>query len=339
MADTQQEGQKSFNMSETEMQAYAASAVETYLKTMGFDKVDAKHKVNPQGDEKVQVDKKPEERMMDILKGMTSNDAGIKAKAIAGAGTTVDADGGIFVPETIDMNIMRIINDYGVARRLFTTYPLGKEQKLNRVKLTSGVAVEWVAEGGVKPASKAAFGTITATIAKLAGITVLTQELIEDSNISLIPFLTKLFGEALALEEDRVAFGGVTSTDPFTGLFNNIAGMTKMSLAATKTAFSDLTYDDLIVFTNSLKSYHRRNAKILLSADALSAVEKLKDGNGTYIINPTAATPTIRGFQYEVIENAPTSAAGKPIMLLEISLNSTFLINLAQRFQLQVLEV
>ena len=54
----------------------------------------------------------------------------------------------------------------------------------------------------------------------------------------------------------------------------------------TAAAASTVTADELISLIYALKSPYRRNAKFLMNDATVSAIRKLKDGNGVYLWQP-----------------------------------------------------
>ena len=129
-----------------------------------------------------------------------------------------------------------------------------------------------------------------------------------------------LFGQAIAKEEDRVVFtGDVTAGDPFNGVLHN-SDVTAFTLPSTKTAFSDVTADNLADVTSLLPAALSSGAKFYLHRTVLNVLRKLKDSSGNYIwAQPTAdgQPGMIWGFPYTLCELMPSitaSGAGKPFM-------------------------
>lgn len=296
------------------LETFGKSVLEGVIEKLGLDNVDLKHKIHPFEDEKALLEKSPEMRLHSLLCGIKRQDLDMVTKAIGGMNETTSADGGFFVPDEIDNEILRVMTEFGTARQEMFVFPMGKAKKIIMPTLEQSVSVGWVVEGGMKPTSKAQFGTISLETKQMAGITVLTNQLLEDANIQIGKFIINLFGEALGMEEDKQFWGGDGTV--FTGVFN-ANGPTVYTLPATKTKVTDLTYEDLIKVKNSVPVYYLRNAKWYFHRSVLTVIETLKDGNGQYIFKPDLKT--LLGYPVVVLEDAPsfdgTADAGKTFML------------------------
>jgi len=85
-----------------------------------------------------------------------------------------------------------------------------------------GIVGYWTGEGKDLQESEPTFGDITLTAKKLTGYTKVSEELLQDSAISLEPFLRRQFGEAWAWFEDLAFLRGTGSGQPL-GILNAAA--------------------------------------------------------------------------------------------------------------------
>lgn len=230
-----------------------------------------------------------------------------------------DSEGGYFVRPEYRNTLISIIEKYGLARQDCTIIPM-QSTELVMPKLTGGVQTYWIGEGQTIPQTQPSFGEFRMTIKKLAALVPMTSELLADSSIPIANLLSMLFGQAIAKEEDRVVFtGDVTAGDPFNGVLHN-ADVTAFTLPSTKTAFSDVTADNLADVTSLLPAALSSGAKFYLHRTVLNVLRKLKDSSGNYIwAQPTAdgQPGMIWGFPYTLCELMPSitaSGAGKPFM-------------------------
>ena len=74
-----------------------------------------------------------------------------------------------------------------------------------------------------------------------------------------------------------------TGTGQPTGIFTVNGG----EVGVTAAGSTAVTADELISLVYSLKSPYRRNAKFLANDATISAIRKLKDGNGVYLWQPS----------------------------------------------------
>jgi HK97 family phage major capsid protein len=206
--------------------------------------------------------------------------------------------------------VNRFTLQYGVARRDMRYMPFSGAGNSRTIPLLdSSVSVFWVGEAGAKPSTKPAFGYVTQTLKKIAAIVPMTEELLEDSAIDIIALLGELFGEAVAMEEDRVFFAGNTgSGDPFNGVIN-ASGVVPTLLGSGDDA-NDLNADDLLDLIGSVPPQIQKNGKFYMHSSILRCIQKLKSTvTGNYIWQgPVGGQPgTIWNRPYETVDVLPDS--------------------------------
>jgi len=248
------------------------------------------------------------ERTYRFLKAVTVGDQ-LSARALS-EGT--DSAGGYLVPEEFRAEVMRVVEKHGIARRRCSVLPM-KTDTLKVPKLTSSVTVYWPAEGAKITASQPAFGLVTLAAKECAGITPATSQLLEDAGVDIVDFLSTIFGEALAKEEDKQVLAGTGS--PITGLLGS-GDVNVVTMGAGKTAFSDITADNLLDLIDAVDSGTEDGAQFYMHKNILTYIQKLKDSQGNYIWHaPMGNKPaTIWGYPYTltgVMPAAADSGAGK----------------------------
>lgn len=234
-------------------------------------------------------------------------------KAIVAGDTTeakdlsegVDAAGGYLVPTEFQAEVIRVIPQYGIARKDCRIIPMGSKSK-TIPNLTSGVTAYWTAEGIAKSQSTPSFGLVTLTAQKLAGLCPTTDELLEDSAVDIYNLLVELFAEAFAKEEDTQLFTGTGS--PITGIFGK-TGVNSVDL--TSTAITGIKASDLLDMVNAVDDFSEKNGKFYLNRTVLNVLRKLKSTTGQYIFQePTANAPgSIWGYPYERCQVLPAVSA------------------------------
>jgi len=241
-------------------------------------------------------------RAVELLKAVVRGD-GIAARALSEG---VDTAGGYLVPEEFRAEVIRVARQYGIARRLCRVLPVRRDA-LKVPKLTSSVTVYWPDEGAVITTSQPAFGLVTITPKKCAGITPITSELLEDADVDVLEFLTQIFGEAIAKEEDKQLLTGTGS--PITGLLGS-ADVNVVTMAAGKTSFADVTADDLLALIDAVDSGTEEGAYFFFHKNILTHLRKLKDSNGNYILQrPADGKPgTLWGYPYITTDVMPSNS-------------------------------
>ena len=283
------------------------------------------------------IEKTDKEKIADFFKALISGDT----KALTtSSGDTPKA--GYLIPTEFQAEVLRVMHDeYGVARRDMRYLPFAGVGNTRTIpKLGTSVSVAWTNEGGAKTSTQPTFGLVTQTLKKLAAIVPLTEELFEDSAISLIPLLTELFAEALAKEEDTQFFAG--SGSPWTGILNN-GSVADVTLGGGE-GFDDLNADDLLDMTAEVSSTMRRNGKFYMHTTILNLIKKLKDENDNYIYEKPggqdAPNGKIWGYAVEVVDVMPalTDSASNKAFVIFSDLKKTCIFGDKQQMRVRVLE-
>ncbi len=145
--------------------------------------------------------------------------------------------------------------------------------------LETDVTVYWGSEGGGFTESDPVFGKKTITIRRLNAVTKMSRELASDAGIDLVDYLSALFAEAVAAEEDRVIAVGDGSTQP-EGLYS-AAGVQDYDVGGA------IDYEALVDIYYTLPGRYRDRAIWLGSDDAFKAVRKLTDTAGQPLWRPS----------------------------------------------------
>lgn len=268
----------------------AKTAIEARVKELGLDKVDIKNAMFPAHfagkteEEIAKMEKK--ERAATFIKAVFRKDmATLASLKVLSEGT--GSEGGFQVPEEFAAEINRIAEDFGLVRRFARRLPMGSDT-LNVPRLASSVTVTVPGENVAGTESDPVWANVQLLAKTVVGLTVSSNELLADANISVVELLAELFAEALAGFEDEQGLTGTGS--PFTGILGD-AGVSVQTMAATNTAFTDVTLDDLRDQISLLKPLALNGASFTMHREIWSIVQKLKDADSAYHIS--AANPVL----------------------------------------------
>lgn len=137
------------------------------------------------------------------------------------------AQGGYLVPDEFRAQLLMTSLEEGVVKQRATVVPM----QANRIGIPSvvdsthasslfgGVTAYRTGEAAQKTASKSALGKVYLTLHKLTGLVYVSDELLEDSPISLVPLLNAMFSQSIAYEEDDDYLVGNGANRPL-GAFN-----------------------------------------------------------------------------------------------------------------------
>lgn len=178
--------------------------------------------------------------------------------------------GAVLVPQITEAAVHRIVGEGSIPRKTSLMVPMVSNKMILPVN-PSGPSVSY-ADGNYPPEgsgpgagpSTAVETPVTFTSKSLDTKTLMvldtvSLELGEDSLVAIEPLLAQIFGEAVALEENRQAFN---SSNPFTGV-SNTSGIGYYYIGNTynsgKTAFSQVKHSDLVgsQFKVNSKIIHR----------------------------------------------------------------------------------
>ena len=217
----------------------------------------------------------------------------------------VQADGGYLVPEEFERQIVMGLDEANVVRSLAKTITTSAERKIP-VAATHSTA-QWTAENGAYTESNPTFDQKTIDAFKLTDLVKVSMELLQDSMFDLEAYIASEFARAFGIAEEE-AFCVGTGTGQPTGIFTANGGQ----VGVTANSQTSITADELISLVYSLKSPYRRNAKFLMNDSTISAIRKLKDGNGVYLWQPSlqAGEPDkLLGYELYTSPYAPTTGA------------------------------
>ena len=217
-----------------------------------------------------------------------------------------DADGGYLVPEDFERNIVSALEQENVIRSLAKIITTQHERK---IPVATGHSVaQWTAENAAYTESNPTFGQKQIDAFKLTDLCRVSVELLQDAAFDIEDYLMKEFARAFGIAEEEAFCVGNGSNQP-TGIFTASGG----TVGVTAAANNAITADELISLVYALKAPYRRNAKFLMNDATISAIRKLKDGNGVYLWQPslTAGTPdTILNRPVYTSSYVPAIAAG-----------------------------
>lgn len=300
----------------------AKTALEAKIKELGMDKIDIKNGMFPAifagktQDELLKMEKK--ERSATFIKAVFRKDlATLASFKTLSEGT--GSEGGFQVPEEFAAEINRIAEDFGLIRRFARHLPMGSDT-LNVPRLASSVSVTVPGENVAGSESDPVWANVQLLAKTVVGLTVSSNELLADANISVVDLLAELFAEALAGFEDEQGLAGVGA--PFTGVLGD-AGVNVFDLATGKTGFNDFDLDDLRDTIAEVKPLALNGASWTMHRSIWAIVQKLKDNDSAFhiaaanpVLNPgaTGAAPggivvgTIWGYPVYLSEKMPSLA-------------------------------
>ncbi|MBS1035386.1 phage major capsid protein [Gluconobacter cerinus] len=238
--------------------------------------------------------------------------------------TLVPEDGGFLVPDTVDRNILDILGDQSTVRSLFTSITVSADSYKRLVGL-HGTGAGWVGETDARPATNGPqFGEAEASFGELYANPQISQRLLDDSALDLESYIGNEIALAFADTEGPAYLFGDGVKKP-KGLFSQATSaqtdkerpygtfQALDSAAANGLGANSAATDRLIDVIYSTRSVFRQNARWLMNGLTVSAVRKLKDGQGNYLWQPSAQAgepASLLNYPVSDMEEMPDVAAG-----------------------------
>lgn len=179
----------------------------------------------------------------------------------------------------------------GRVMRLTTSKPALLMPKVNYSTddlYTTGIRVTWTGEQAASATAhrvtEPVFGQVSIPVYTAMMSIPVTQDLLEDSTIDLMAWLSMKFGETIELLRDNMILNGSGVGQP-TGILTNVDGANGVSSVVSGAA-AELTGDGLIDLTEALPEQYDENAVVVFNkTNTGKAIRKLKDGDGRPLFN------------------------------------------------------
>ena len=239
----------------------------------------------------------------------------------AGMTEGTDSAGGFLVPPAYEANLIRLVADYGVARRKLRTQPMSGDT-FSRPRRTGGLTAYFTGEIGA-PTESTMTGDVVQLVAKdIRALTYWSRNLDEDAAIAVADLNMMEMATAFAYKEDICAFSGDgTSTyGGIVGIKNALAAGSIYTAASGHTTLATLTLADFDGMIGQLPAYAEKSGGpewYMHKTVWANAVLRLASGVGgvtsTEIVNGLSRN-LFRGYPVNFVEvmtsTATTSTAG-----------------------------
>lgn len=228
-------------------------------------------------------------------------------------------EGGFLAPVEWDRTITDKLVEVSPMRQIATVQPISGAgfKKLYNLR---GTASGWVGEAAARTATDTAtFGEMTFTPGELYANPAATQQMLDDSEVSLENWLAMEVETEFAYQEGLAFISGDGTNKPKgfltfvtggTQAATNPLGAIELKTAAGATA---ITTDELVDMVYLLPSVFTGAARFVMNRSTQGYVRKLKDGDGNYIWQPSyvAGQPaTLLGYPVTEMPGMPDIATG-----------------------------
>ncbi len=199
--------------------------------------------------------------------------------------TTTGSEGGYTVPSLIGSQVIDAMKAFGTMRAVSETISTQNGQALS-FPTSDGTSEtgEWVAQNTTATASDASFGTVSLNVFKVSSkIIAVPFELLQDSTVDMIPFLTNRIAQRLGRIGNTGFTVGTGTTQP-----DGIVPKASSGKVGTTGQTTTIIYDDIIDLMHAVDPSYRGSRCAFMAPDALLKVlRKLKDTAGRPIWTPS----------------------------------------------------
>jgi len=216
-----------------------------------------------------------------LLKGIITGNVPAEMKDLYESGT-----GGYLVPPEHATYLYDVLTDAVVVRKAGATVLPMKSNTLTIPKAITGATAYWVSEGTAPTLSDMTFAQITLTAKKVAAATVISTELLEDSNPSVDRIVMDNLANTLAVAMDKEFLLGDGTN--LTGIVNT-AGVNTINGNG-----GDLTLDHILeakkLIEAGTKGNIKPNAIVMHPAVYYKLLKTAKETTGAYLWNSNGLT-------------------------------------------------
>ena len=226
----------------------------------------------------------------------------------------VGSEGGFLVPEEFRVELLRVALEQAVVRPRARVIPMGSltvripaiRDASHATSVFGGVQASWLGEAAdVSTVREPTFMQVALTAKKLTGYTRASNELVQDSAISLEAIINELFPAAIAYFEDEAFINGTGAGQPL-GILNADA---LISIAKqTGQAATTLVYENLIKMFARMMPQSVNRAVWVMHPDTFPqlAVLSLSVGTGGSAV-----------WLANAVGGAPATILGRPVVFSE----------------------
>ena len=223
----------------------------------------------------------------------------------AGANWT-KTDNGAVIPSTIVNKIIDKVNEISPVYELSTKYVVGGTLNIPYYDGSEqDVSCAYAEEFAELEASAGKFKSIQLSGYLVGSLALVSRQLINNSNFPIVEYVVGKIAQKISLFIDKEIINGSSGHGE---------GLSKAENVVTAASSSVITPDDLIDVQDTVPDAYQANSVWIMSKAARSAIRKLKDGDGNYLLNKDITTKwgyTLFGKPVYITDAIPGITAGK----------------------------
>lgn len=204
-----------------------------------------------------------------------------------------DSAGGFLVPEESTNEILRVVADFGIVRKLARIIPMRRDS-LPFPVLGTGAVTTWPGQTNNGTDGSPVFKSVKMQVETAMCLVPMAKELLADADSALIDSIMELIGESMAGAEDEQALTGTGA--PFTGIMAH-PDVNVVVMGSGKTGFTSAVLNDYRDLITLVPINARKGGVYLMSSTVWADVqEKLQNSqNVVSFQNPIVTMKTEGG--------------------------------------------
>ena len=221
------------------------------------------------------------------------------------AGELTKADNGAVIPTTIANQIIKKVYDICPILDLSTKYNVKGNLDLPYYDESEGkITVAYADEFSPLASKNGKFKSITLTGFLAGALSKISRSLINNAQFNIVDFVVTEMSESIKRFIEHELLVGTPS---------KVDGLSKLTNSVTTASGTAITADELIDLHDAIKDTYQNGAIWIMSPKTRTALRKLKDNEGRYLLNDDISSPfgtTLLGKPVYASDNMPDIGAG-----------------------------
>lgn len=187
---------------------------------------------------------------------------------------TTNSAGGFFVPEEFAKRVFDRVVTQSTALQLVEQVNM-KYDVMHFPTVATGHTAYWVNENSAITSSDATFGQVNLSVKKVAALTEISTELMDDSDPSIMEYVTRMLSEDLAFEIDNQLYNGTGS--PINGMRDTATYTSIQTIASTGANGDEITLAKISEAVAKLATENFTGSHLVAHPKVIRKLRDLKD--------------------------------------------------------------
>ncbi len=229
-------------------------------------------------------------------------------REVRGTANLTSAANGAVIPKTIADKIIKRVLEISPIYRDATRYNVGGTISVPYYDESAGsITVAYATEFQALTSTSGKYSSIDLSGFLAGALTLVSKSLVNNSDFDIVALVVENMSQALAKWIEGECLNGTASK------IKGIAGSVKDEMKITTASETAVTADELISLQELVADDYQDKAYFIMNKSTRTAIRKLKDGQGNYLLNKDFEAPwgyTLLGKPVYTSENCKPIAKG-----------------------------